>query len=463
MKAQAPWMKRRQFASALTITAVVALSGVLTNSAQAQTGHSNGNSALAFTTKTPYEPQGNLKSYQRPPSGYQPVFTENVSRHGSRTLSDSDDGDALLALWKIAQAENALTPRGRGLGPEVQQLLDANAAIGYGLLTASGKQEIADTAVRMERRLPGLFKDVAKGSGRIDVVAASQQRTVDSATAFVDGLISTNPKLAPAISPVRTDDNLLYFHKSAANQDYQNYVKNDPRVAAAESAARDQPRTHTVARDVLLRSFTPAFVQRLAAGDYAAEFADEIDAAEAVYNLDAVTKDMPAEGHWHMDRYISVKDASWFGYLDDVTSFYENGPAFSGDNITYKMANVLLDDMFAQLDAKRDGTSNLAAELRFTHAEEIFPLATLLQLPGSTKQLPAGTVFTYANDPFRGAQIAPMGANIQWDMFKKGNSYLVRMLYNEKQTAFKASCKPVRKGSYFYDLTALERCYGYSH
>src|SRR5262249_53490508 len=151
----------------------------------------------------------------------------------------------------------------------------------------------------------------AKGPARIDVVAASQQRTVDSATAFVDGLISTNPALAPAINPTRTDDDLLYFHKSAANQDYQNYVKNDPRVAAAESAARNQPRTHTVARDVLERSFTPAFVQHIAAGDYAPEFGDEIDAAEAVYNLDAVTKDMPDEGNWTMDRYITVQDASW--------------------------------------------------------------------------------------------------------------------------------------------------------
>jgi hypothetical protein len=279
-----------------------------------------------------------------------------------------------LHSGRTAQPENALTPRGRGLGPEVQTLLAANAKIGYGLLTASGKQEIADTAVRMEKRLPALFKNAAAGSARIDVVAASQQRTVDTATAFVDGLLSTNPRLAPAIGPVRTDDDLLYFHKPAANQDYQNSVKNDPRMAAAESAARDQPRTHAVARDVLGRSFTPAFVRRIAAGDYSAEFGDEIDAAEAVYNLDAVTKDMPEEGHWHMNRYISAQDASWFGYLDDVTSFYENGPAFSGSDITYKMANVLLDDMFAQL---------------------------------------AGTLFTYTNDPFRGAQVAPMGANLQ--------------------------------------------------
>jgi hypothetical protein len=34
------------------------------------------------------------------------------------------------------------------------------------------------------------------------------------------------------------------------------------------------------------------------------------------------------------------------------------------------------------------------------------------------------------------------------------------MLYNEKETAFKPSCKPIAKGSYFYDLNELESCYG---
>ena len=415
----------------------------------------------ALTTKAPYVPQGNLRSYQQVPRGFQPVFTESVSRHGARTLSDSSDGDSLLALWDIAQSQGALTPLGKGLGPEVQRLLDANAKVGYGLLTASGKQQIAGTAVRMERRLTHLFSNAARAGvhDSINVVASSSQRAIDSATSFTQALELVDPRLAPVIAATQVNNDLLYFHKAAVNKDYTNYVKSAP-VAAVEAAALALPHTAATARSILDLSFTPAFVDRIEAGDYAAEFANATAAAQAVYDLDTVTKDMPLEGLWTMDRYISVKDAAWFGYLDDVASFYEAGPAFSGSDITYKMANVLLDDMFTQLDAKRDGTSKVAAVLRFTHAEEIFPLATLLQLPGSTKQLPAGTLFSYANDPFRGAKIAPMGANIQWDLLKNGNTYLVRMLYNEKQTAFKPGCTPIQKGSYFYNLNELEKCYG---
>jgi hypothetical protein len=36
------------------------------------------------------------------------------------------------------------------------------------------------------------------------------------------------------------------------------------------------------------------------------------------------------------------------------------------------------------------------------------------------------------------------------------------MLCNEKQTAFKAGCTPVSRGSYYDNLAALEHCYGWS-
>ncbi|MFI2199936.1 hypothetical protein ACH47Z_03950 [Streptomyces sp. NPDC020192] len=98
-----------------------------------------------------------------------------------------------------------------------------------------------------------------------------------------------------------------------------------------------------------------------------------------------------------------------------MADFYEKGPGFSDSDITYEMAGVLLDDFFRQVEAKRAGTSDLGAELRFTHAEEIIPLAALLRLPGSTRPTTPGEPYTYADNPWRGAQVAPLGVNIQWD------------------------------------------------
>ncbi len=81
-------------------------------------------------------------------------------------------------------------------------------------------------------------------------------------------------------------------------------------------------------------------------------------------------------------------------------------------------------------------------------------------LPGSTEQVTEDKPYTYAGNAWRGAEVAPLGSNIQWDVYEKNGRWLVRMLYNEKETAFRASCRPITKGSTFYDFDELERCFG---
>ncbi|UXY27445.1 histidine phosphatase family protein [Streptomyces sp. HUAS TT20] len=409
----------------------------------------------SYGTKAPYAPEQNPRTYQRPPAGYTPVLTENVSRHGSRTATGSEDGDLILALWDKAQEQGQLTRRGEEFGPRVRALLDAMAKVGHGNLSGRGKQELRDTAVRMEQRLPSLFKKMAADGEKIDVVSSGQGRAVDSGTVFTDALAEADPALKPLIGPARTDKDLLYFHKAAGGAAYRDYIAHDQRLASTLKSITDQPRTHRAAHSVLRGLFQEDFVERIA---------DQVPAAQAVYDLYAIAPAMSEESPdgtgWGMERYISRSDATRFGYLGDTEDFYEKGPGFADSDITYKMAGVLLDDLFKQVEAKRAGTSGLGAELRFTHAEEIIPLAALMGLPGSTKPATPEQPYTYADNPWRGASVAPLGANIQWDVFEKDGRYLVRMLYNEKETPFKATCHPVSKGSKFYDLDELERCFG---
>ncbi|MFJ9898525.1 histidine-type phosphatase [Streptomyces sp. NPDC091280] len=417
----------------------------------------------SYGTKAVYTPEQSSRSYQSAPAGFTPVFTENVSRHGSRSATDGSDGDLILALWDKAEAEGQLTAKGREFGPKVQALEAAMSTIGYGNLSARGKAEIQATATRMEKRLPTLFASIAKNKEPIDVVSSGQGRAVDSANLYGAALAKTDPDLTSLIGATRTDKDLLYFHKAAGGAAYRDYIANDQRLATTLASVTDQPKTHRAARDVLRKLFKPAFVDRITAGEFAS-IGTDVEAATAVYNLYAIAPAMSEESPdgkgWGMDRYISARDADWFGYLSDAEDFYEKGPGFADSDITYKMAGVLLDDFFKKVEAKRDGTSDLGAELRFTHAEEIIPLAALMGLPGSTQGVTVERPYTYATNSWRGAAVAPLGSNIQWDVYRKGGTYLVRMLYNEKETAFKTGCRPVSKGSKFYDLNELERCFG---
>ncbi|MFI9253356.1 histidine-type phosphatase [Streptomyces sp. NPDC053069] len=439
------------------LTPVLALGALLLTALPAHAVDEGPAHRDSYGTKAPYEPRQSAHTHQRPPAGYTAVFTENVSRHGSRAATDGADGDLVLALWDRAQEQAQLTPGGEEFGPRVRALMAAMEKTGYGNLSGRGRQEMRDTATRMERRLPALFTRIADEGEKIDVVSSGQGRAVDSAGEFTGALAAADPALKPLIGATRTDKDLLYFHKTAGGAAYRDYLANDQRLKDTLNAITDQPRTHEAARSVLRRIFKDAFVDRIT---------DQVGAARAVYDLYAIAPAMSEESPdpdgdgWGMDRYISRSDASWFGYLSDAEDFYEKGPGFSDSDITYRMANVLLDDFFQQAEAKRAGTSDLGAELRFTHAEEIIPLAVLMGLPGSTKPATPGETYTYAGNPWRGASVAPLGANIQWDVFRKGDQYLVRMLYNEKETAFRTGCRPVEKGSTFYNLDELERCFG---
>ncbi|MFJ1756382.1 histidine-type phosphatase [Kitasatospora sp. NPDC088134] len=413
-----------------------------------------------YGTKTPYAPQQDARHYQQVPKGYTAVFTENVARHGSRAMSGSEDGDAVLALLDRAQQQGALTDLGAELAPQVRTLLAAASGLGYGNLSARGADEQRQTALRMERRLPGLFDTIAAQGEPIVVETSGVARATASANAFTAGLAAGEPAVAGLIGAPKTDKNLLYFHKQPQNADYQAYVAHDPELAAVLARIDADPRTAEAARHTAQRLFARGFLDTLDAPQ-------QIAFARSLYALFSAAPDLAVEAPGvSLDRFLPPRDAQWFAYLDDAEEFYQKGPGFSGRTITYKMAGVLLDDLFAQAEAKAAGTSNNGAVLRFTHAEEIEPLAALLGLPGSTRQAAADQPYSYLNNPWRGAEVSPMAANLQWDLYRaaddsKGRpSYLVRMFYNEKETAFKDGCQPIAKNSSFYDLKELERCFG---
>jgi hypothetical protein len=420
-----------------------------------------------YTTKTPYSPQERLTDYQSPPTGFAPVFAENVVRHGSRAMTDGDDGDAILAVLRSAQAQNALTRLGTRLGPQVQTLLAGGSSIGYGNLAGRGEQEQEGIALRMERRMPALFSAIAAKQEPIEVATSGVDRAVASANAFTGGLAAGDPALAGLIQAPVTNKDLLYFHKQPQNADYRAYLDSDPDLAAVLAKIDGEPRTAKAARHVVSRLFNAGFAAAMSA-------ADQIAFSRSLFELYSSAPDLSVEApNVDLAAFLPPEDARWFAYLDDAEEFYQSGPAFSGRTITYGMAGVLLDDMFARAEAKAGGTSGSGAVLRFTHAEEVEPLAVLLGLPGSTKGAALDRPYSYQNNPWRGANVAPMAANVEWDLYAgtprsgkggkpadaKGTEYLVRMLYNEKETAFKPSCKPVAKGSHFYDLNELKRCF----
>ncbi|MBA5604667.1 histidine-type phosphatase [Duganella sp. FT3S] len=395
---------------------------------------------------------------------------------------------------------------------------------GYGNETMQGIQEHTALAQRMQQRLPELFRDAAASAAqqprRITVVTSGKDRAVDSGAFFVQALLARQAGLAPLLDypparapqaasadgkrPAGTDRYQLYFHQLNAKQDkgsdpadplYRTYMDSQAYQAYASSAdlhtkegeILNQPRLAEAAQVVLARLFTPAFVASFSqgrrstnsgtysytsndgklvqtlTGDGHTVIDNPTSAALALYELYCAAADMQGEGVADFGRYLPSAQAAVFAETDDAISFYRKGPASAGSGgVTYRMAQLLLDDFFNTADAAARGDLSQAAKLRFAHAETVVPFAALLGLRGMSESLPDDVTYRYDNSPWRGETVAPMAANVQWDVYRNadGNT-LVRMLYNEKETAFKPACDSARIGSdsFYYDYGRLRACY----
>ncbi|ABI90638.1 histidine phosphatase super family protein [Burkholderia ambifaria AMMD] len=486
--------------------------------------------ATYYQTKTPYRPQQDAATYEAPPAGYAPVYTELVARHGSRGLSGFKYDGAIYSMLVKAEADGALTALGAQLKADTYAMMKANALLGYGVpgistpgygnLTQTGIREHQQLAARLAQRLPALF---ASGGRQIVVVNSGQDRAVDSSTYFSAALVAAQPALAAAITlpaapsgypasapiaqPAGTNRFLLYFHslKPAtdlvtdtsdpyyatyqASQAYQAY-SSDAAVADKLKTIKAAPQVGEVAQTVLAALVSQAFIAKLGSdgytfantgtyaftssdgkftntlkGDGKTKIASAVDAVNVLYNLLQVAPAMTAEtGGVTMEKYLGAEQAQTLAYLQDAEDYYQKGPGIQEANpVTYRMAKVLQDDFFNEVDAIARGDLTRAAKLRFTHAEIVIPFASIMNLKGVFVPTPQAQTYTYANNPWRGDQVSPMAANMQWDVYRNGSRLIVKMLYNERETDFQAACDgaKIAPASHYYDYAGLKRCYGY--
>ncbi|MYM36073.1 histidine-type phosphatase [Duganella sp. FT94W] len=453
-----------------------------------------------YQTKTPYAPQQDSASYEAPPAGYQPVFTQMLARHGSRGLSSFKTELALYNLWLAAKQQDALSPLAGQLGPALEEMMKANALLGYnvpgiakpgyGNETVQGAEEHTGLALRLYARLPALFQAPDAGARRIVVLSSGRDRAADSAYFFSRALVVKQPNLAPLIDS-GMDRATLYFHKLNTRQDgqvpeatlaYQRWVESDE-LLARETAIHQNPRLQAAALTTLTALFKPAFIATLSTtgfastgsrtytsadgkftttltGDDQTRISSATDAALALYDMYATAADMRHELKADFDKYLRPHEARIYAETEDAIAFYEKGPGITENgDVTWRMAAPLLADFFNEADAIDQGKREHLAKLRFAHAEIVMPLASAL---GLGKQLPRATTYSYQNSSWRGEQIAPMAANIQWDLYQNAaGRTLVRMLYNERETAFKPACDHARiaAASHFYDYRQLKACY----
>ena len=409
-------------------------------------------------SKTPYSPGQDAARYEAAPAGYAPVAVQLVARHGSRGLTKPGPDEAALALWRQAQAADALTPRGREFGEALQRFITAQRELGYGNLSRLGVVEHEQLATRLVARLPALF---AAGP-RVEVLTSGVDRAVDSSRSFAAAL----RRQAPQVQLPDTwgaDRFLLYFHRLDARRDvadtparratlqrseaYQAWLRG-PALAAEQRRIDADPRLPKAAHDVLAALYGAGFAARVP---------DPLAAARQVMDVRGAMAGLRLEMGGEAAPFVPAEAAAVFIELDDAEDFYRKGPGLEeAGPVIYDMATQLLGDMLDRLAAGQ------GVALRFTHAEIVAPLVSAIGVAGVHQPQPRSRPYRYADNPWRSELVIPMAANVQWEVWQSaGGERLVRMLLNEREAGFKPACDGarLRPGSPFYRVRPLVSCY----
>ena len=454
--------------SGMLCAALVATVGCSFSAAESvhSANHSTAHEKTYYTSKTPYQPKGSASDYSLAPSGYQLVGVQHVARHGSRGLSSPDADDLVMQLWLQAQREQALTPLGKELGMTVLGMLQIHHDLGYGQLSELGRIEHREMAARVIARHKKTL-NALPAEYQFGVMHSGRSRAKESGEAFVAGWLAQRPEDQARFQPDYADEHVVYFHSAEGSEGYDDY-KDGPRVAAVMDGYLQDPRTAAASQEILQPLFTADFLARLNNSNYQFVAFDDNDdqinnaedAALAIYDLFSIAINLSEEGAHDFTRFIPEQTREWLAFIDDADSFYGRGPGFADEDISYAAAGNLVRDMYQRASASASGESREFAMFRFTHAQALMPVATWLGLPDATQSAPENEPYTYSNNPWRAAIIAPMSANVQWDVYRHAsdaNRVLVRMLWNEQETRFAEHCNAYQ--GYFYELSELARCY----
>ncbi len=315
-------------------------------------------------------PYGNAATspIKAPPQGYEPIFIENVARHGARTLTSSSAEKRARKIWEDAAKKDALTPTGETFDQDLAAFQEAERKIGYGNLSALGKAEWAGIGRRTADNYRDYLTTATKNGDEIAYKVTTYQRTEESADAMIGSLVKAVPDLK--LTERLVDKTLLIGGGSTSdgNRAIDEILTSSAIVDASKRLLREL--------------YTPAYVESLK---------DPVDAALDIHKLYSTAPGMQSDTAVTFEKYVPLDLAKTLAYAVDAKAFYRYGPGIAGQDNSYRAAEPILEDFFVELDERIDGGST-AAVFRSAHGETTMPFAALIGAPGSEQQAAQGEV-----------------------------------------------------------------------
>lgn len=314
------------------------------------------------------------------PDSLQPVKVAYAARHGARYLSSPHKTDAVRKTLEAERKLHGLSPDGEAM----LSLLDSVERLSegkWGALSAVG----ADEERRLGRQLATLCPELI-AKGRVSAVSSYVPRVVMTMYEFCHALADTSPDCRVATSEGKQYSSVVRFF--SADPDYRRYIDDGPWKKTYDDFVEA-----TVPVEPALR-----LVGRHSALDSTRLRALTLDIYGVLQGLRAFSTLTPTTRWMSEEQYAACRDAvNLRQYLTRTAN-----PVSSA---APRSATPLLEAMLASMlspDAPE-------VSLWFGHAETMWPLLTLMGLPGC--DLPDLAPADVAS-AWHGWAISPLGANV---------------------------------------------------
>lgn len=393
----------------------------------------NATSDAHLSTKSPYPYVATR--YTPAPEGYQPVFINYVGRHGSRHLSSAKYDKTLSELLALAEREQQLTDAGQALQQQLTRLMEVEKDV-YGELSLSGGEELNAIGQRMGRQ----FADVFESGRPIEAYATYKDRAPQSRDHFLEGLrVALGEQTPPITAEQYEKGHDPYLRPYDLATRYKAYKSDGEWQEVLETYLDQQPQTAEFAHAIISPFIGDELYKTLANGTLAFEdekgrvkLSSPKDAANNLYQLYIIASNITQESTFDFGQYFTQEQLAWYENLDILDTYYAKGPSLTSTDLPQDIAAPLVKELLVSTENALQN-NNLSGIFNFAHAETIIPLSAYLDIAGAndSQDNPALVAETW-----KGSEITPMGANIQWIVYENSGDYLIKMLRNEQEIAF---------------------------
>ena len=291
------------------------------------------------------------------PDTLHPFFVDHVARHGSRYPAGSYFTMLMKHALDRADSLHTITPLGKRLQSEVDEVVRRSEGR-WGQLDSIGEAEHRGIAARLRRSTGNLLD-----SARIVALSSSSPRSVMSMYSFTHQLAKMGRHVdVTAMSGERFSPLMRNFELDDQYKDYRNDTAY--RNAYAKFLAKN------ITIDPLLR---------VLGENCPLDYGEASDLAMAEYyvmaGMDAMGQSSDPSAYFTLKEYRQLWSIFNFReYLLYSASTLSTRPA--------EIAAPLLLDLVQTADSVVAGRLNIAAKLRFGHAETMMPLLALMRVPG---------------------------------------------------------------------------------